>query len=70
MKVFGYDWEQIRQAQQGDSSALRRRPNGRTPEVTDADKKMLADLGEAEIRKRELFGVIDRLERAGLIQKT
>ncbi len=37
------------------------------PKATEADIKMLKELGRGELRRRQLFGVIDRLRTSKLI---
>jgi hypothetical protein len=60
MEIFGYDWEDIKSAQQG--ASLRKRTVS-TPkkEATEEDLALLAKYGESGLRERQLFGVMDRL---------
>lgn len=64
-KIFGYDWEKIQRGQQGDKRALSGPPidlskPAKKP-ATDQDRALLAEHGEAGLRERGLYGVLDRL---------
>ena len=62
MTIFGYTWDEIKRAQQGGALA-RRIPAGiYKPLATDGDWELLERYGEAELRNRNYFGVLDRLE--------
>ena len=62
MTIFGYTWDEIKRAQQGGALA-RRIPAGiYKPLATDGDWELLERYGEAELRSRNYFGVLDRLE--------
>lgn len=66
MTIFGYTWEEIELAQQGGSLA-RRFPTGlHKPLATDGDWELLRRYGEAELRNRAYYRVIDRLENTRL----
>lgn len=66
MTIFGYTWEEIKRAQQGGALA-RRIPAGiYKPLATDGDWELLERYGEAELRNRGYFGVLDRLENTRL----
>ena len=62
MTIFGYTWDEIKRAQQGGALA-RRIPAGICkPLATEGDWELLERYGEAELRNRHYFGVLDRLE--------
>lgn len=62
MDIFGYTWDEIKRAQQGGALA-RRIPAGICkPLATEGDWELLERYGEAELRNRHYFGVLDRLE--------
>lgn len=62
MTIFGYTWDEIKRAQQGGALA-RRIPAGIYKQLaTDGDWELLERYGEAELRNRNYFGVLDRLE--------
>lgn len=62
MTIFGYTWDEIKRAQQGGALA-RRIPAGICkPLATEGDWELLERYGEAELRNRHHFGVLDRLE--------
>ena len=62
MTIFGYTWDEIKRAQQGGALA-RRIPAGICkPLATEGDWELLERYGEAELRNRNYFGVLDRLE--------
>ena len=66
MTIFGYTWEEIKRAQQGGSLA-RRFPHGlHKPLATDGDWELLRRYGEAELRNRAYYGVLDRLANTRL----
>ena len=62
MTIFGYTWDEIKRAQQGGALA-RRIPGGiHKPLATNYDWELLERYGEAELRNRCYYGVLDRLE--------
>jgi len=71
-KIFGYDFEEIRAAQQG--ARLGRLVDLSKPAYDESadqlrkDIAMLRELGEEELHRRGYAGVIDRLQRAGHIK--
>lgn len=66
LAIFGYTWDEIKRAQQGGALA-RRIPAGiYKPLATDGDWELLERYGEAELRNRGYFGVLDRLENTRL----
>lgn len=68
-KVFGYEWEDIKRAQQREQT-LSRQILGpiKFPDVTDEDRELLSAHGAEGLRRMGFNGVIDRLARAGLIE--
>ena len=66
MTIFGYTWDEIKRAQQGGALA-RRIPAGIYKQLaTEGDWELLERYGEAELRNRGYFGVLDRLENTRL----
>ena len=64
--IFGYTWDEIKRAQQGGALA-RRIPAGiYKPLATEVDWELLERYGEAELRNRSYFAVLDRLENTRL----
>ena len=62
VNIFGYTWDEIKRAQQGGALA-RRIPAGICKQLaTEGDWELLERYGEAELRNRHYFGVLDRLE--------
>lgn len=64
--ILGYDWDDIQRAQQG--GRLSRAVDTMAPinnAPSDADRALLAEHGADGLRFLELWGVIDRLQRAG-----
>lgn len=76
--IFGYTFEEIKAAQQGER--LGRVIDTSKPEPFDpapfdpvqerADVKLLHGLGEAKLRELGYMGVIDRLERGGYLSSS
>lgn len=66
MTIFGYTWEEIKQAQQGGSLARRLPPGLHKPLATPGDWELLSRYGEDELRNRAYYGVLDRLENTRL----
>lgn len=68
-KFFGYDWDDIQRAQQGGrlSRPVVRTDDDINPDRLAHDRALLAQYGANGLRKLEYFGVLDRLQRAGLI---
>ena len=67
MTIFGYTWDEIKLAQQGGALA-RRIPAGICkPLATEGDWELLERYGEAELRNRHYFGVLDRLENTRML---
>jgi len=62
-KIFGYDWETIRQAQQGHplNAALRRTIYESKPKATTADFQLLEKHGLEWLYDNEMLGTLDRL---------
>ena len=68
--IFGYTWDEIRDAQQG--KPLKRELPQKEPGAEDdiclpMDVSLLAGHGLIELENRGYYGVIDRLARAGII---
>ncbi len=68
--IFGYTFDEILKAQQGER--LGRAIDTSKPEPFDpvqerADLKLLVEYGEAKLRELGYFGVIDRLARGGYL---
>lgn len=59
-QIFGYEWEDIRRAQQGGRLG---KPiiETKRASATEADRKLLAMHGIEGLREMSLFGVLDRL---------
>ena len=66
MTMFGYTWEEIKQAQQGGSLARRLPPGLHKPLATPGDWELLSRYGADELRNRAYYGVLDRLENTRL----
>lgn len=71
-RIFGLTWDQIQRAQRGQGYRDRidtSKPafKAATPEEAEGDRQLLEKHGEQGLRDRGYFGVIDRLQRAGLI---
>jgi len=66
-KIFGYDWDDIRKAQQGDMSGLRRRVSmAPSDDWTAADQEALDRFKTVEaLEAAGFFGVADRARRQG-----
>jgi hypothetical protein len=70
---FGYDWEDIKKAQQKDMSGMRKpvdMSKSGKPEATETDIKMLKELGESGIKAKGFYGVLDRLKTSSHIQNS
>jgi hypothetical protein len=67
--IFGYTWNQINEAQQGNSSVLHPTIKNKTPDIvlTDKDLDLFNEVGIPGLEKLGYFGLIDRLKRAGVI---
>ena len=66
MTIFGYTWEEIKLAQKGGLLGRRLPPGLHKPLATDEDWELLRRYGEAELRNRAYYGVLDRLENTRL----
>lgn len=71
--IFGHSWEAIQRAQRGGSlhghiDISKDSCPAATPEEAEGDRQLLEKHGEHGLRDRQYFGVIDRLQRAGLIK--
>ena len=68
VKIFGYEWEDIDAMQRG---TYKPRPINLTksgrPEATQSDKDLLEEHGVDGLKKKGLFGVLDRLQGSGLL---
>jgi hypothetical protein len=67
--IFGYTWEQIQNAQQGKGLSSRINPSNNLPKATQGDVDLLVEHGVDKLREMQIFGVIDRLENSGLVDK-
>ena len=66
-KIFGYDWADIRAAQRGDMSGLRRSINDsqRVGEWTDSDQALIEQYQSIEaLEAAGFYGTADRAKRA------
>ncbi len=65
--IFGHTWDDIKSMQQGTykPQVIKGPPN--KPQATDNDKLLLEEIGLIELRKQNLWGVLDRLATSGLI---
>jgi hypothetical protein len=68
--IFGRTWEQIQAMQQGTYKPRSITGPISKIEATDADIKMLSEIGIEEIKRQQLYGVIDRLITSQLIEVT
>lgn len=66
MKIFGYTWEQIQKAQRG-APLLSTPTTGMLRLCTQEDVNLLVNYGPQKLRDMGYYGVIDRLQRAGLM---
>ena len=68
-RIFGYEWEDICNAQQKKAGGLHRAITGdaEKPKATKDDITLLSKLGWHGIEEQELFGVLDRLSNSGLV---
>jgi len=67
-KIFGYDWEDIKLAQQGDMSGLRKPVGDSSPTWTEEDQKVLDQYKTIEaLEQAGMYGVLDRAKRLGII---
>jgi hypothetical protein len=66
-KIFGYDWDDIKRAQQGDLSGLRRRVSSApSDDWTEADQEALDKFETIEgLEAAGFYGVADRAKRQG-----
>ena len=66
-KIFGYEWDDIKRAQQRDMSGLRRRvSNAPSDDWTPADQEALNKFKSiAGLEAAGLYGVADRARRLG-----
>ncbi|QOE32786.1 hypothetical protein CPT_Mano_054 [Achromobacter phage Mano] len=66
-KIFGYEWDSIQRAQQGDMSGLRRRvSNAHSDDWTPADQEALDKFKTiADLEAAGFYGVADRARRQG-----
>ena len=65
-KIFGYDWEEIRRAQQGGRLGVAVVSTSPKPCATEADITLLATEGEQWLRLHKYDGVLDRLKNSGI----
>ena len=70
MNIFGYTWDEIKNAQQGGSLGRRVTSEICKPLATDSDWALLERYGEVELRNMQYFGVLDRLENTRRIMET
>lgn len=67
-KIFGYDWEDIRKAQQKDLSGMRKKViHTDPPQATPKDIKLLQEKGKDWLEAKQLIGILDRLRNSGLL---
>lgn len=59
--IFGYTWEEIRQAQQGGKLSRTISSSGEKLKATEKDLALLAEHGAEYLYDQQLWGVIDRL---------
>lgn len=62
MTIFGYTWDEIKRAQQVGTLGRRIPTEICKPLATEDDWELLERYGEAELRNRQYFGVLDRLK--------
>lgn len=66
-KIFGYEWEDIRRMQQGLPPMEMPEPKVVTKICTQRDLDMLFKYGDRGLKERGYNGIIDRLQRAGVL---
>ena len=66
-KIFGYEFEQIKRAQQGGRLSDPVIPKDDSHYLPH-DKQLLEQYGENKLREMGYLGVIDRLERHGVLK--
>jgi hypothetical protein len=72
VKIFGRDWQQIQSAQQGGPLDCPAQPIDQAAKDTvflTGDKALLERYGLQELKNRGYWGVVDRLERNGIVEK-
>lgn len=67
--IFGRTWEEIQAMQQGSYKPNLVSANKTLPMATQCDIELLRDKGIDYIKGNGLFGVIDRLQNSGIIEK-
>lgn len=70
MDIFGYTWNEIKNAQQGGALGQRITSKICKPLATDSDWALLERYGETELRNMQYFGVLDRLGNTRQIMET
>ena len=69
--IFGYKWEDIQQAQQGEALSKivpLAAAMAKDDICTEKDLELVETIGIAGIKEKGFFGVLDRLQRAGIIE--
>jgi len=72
LNILGYPWDQIQRAQRGGRLADAvdtSKPPAPDP-VTQADRDLLAKHGADGLKTAGFFGTLDRLTRAGIIERS
>ena len=68
--IFGYSWEQLQAAQQGEvlRQVLPLAAKAAKDDIcTEKDMDLFIEHGEAGLKEMQSYGTIDRLTRAGII---
>jgi len=67
-KIFGYDWEQLKKAMQGNSQALHPIIKNKNEKIviTEEELELFKEVGIPGLEQKGFFGLIDRLNRAGI----
>lgn len=68
MKIFGYEWEEIKAMQNGTYKGRPIPPGDTRPRATEKDIEMLQELGIDKLKKMQFFGVLGRLRTSGYIK--
>ena len=75
--IFGYTWEQIKNAQQGGTLARALHQvcplhagAAENDICRDGDIERYKELGADGLHEQKLYGIIDRLTRAGIMKET
>lgn len=65
--IFGHTWEEIQAIQQGTFCGRPVIGGQIAREVTEQDRRLLAEFGKDGLEQRQYFGTLDRLKAHGII---